>query len=139
MEKGKIRYFTISNRIGELTVLASITEDLAQQWHLPDALAMNINLVMEEALSNIIYYAYNDSAEHKIRISISLGKQGLTIRIRDDGIPFDPSSHLLPDISLSAMDRPVGGLGIFLISKFMDTVHYSRKNYLNILTLTKKI
>lgn len=139
MEKRKIRYFTISNRIGELTVLTGITEDLVHKWQLPDSLAMNLNLVMEEALSNIIYYAYNDSAEHKIRISISLGRQGLTIRIKDDGIPFDPSSHLQPDISLPAMDRPVGGLGIFLISKFMDTVHYSRKNNLNILTITKKI
>ncbi len=63
----------------------------------------------------------------------------LTIEIIDDGIPFDPLSHEQPDITLQAEERPVGGLGIFLISKIMDTVQYSRINNFNILTLKKSI
>lgn len=129
----------MSNRIGDLPLLARETEELVQKWELPASLTMSLNLVLEEALSNIIYYAFLDKKEHKIRISISLSKNKLTVRIKDDGIPFDPSSQLQPDISLPAVERPVGGLGIFLISKIMDTIHYSREENLNILTLTKKI
>jgi len=139
MERRRMKNFTVSNRIGELPVLARKTEELVQTWELPVSLATNINLVLEEALSNIIYYAFIDSREHKIRISISLGKNKLTIRIKDDGIPFDPTSRPQPDISLSAVQRPVGGLGIFLISKIMDTIQYLREKNLNIVTMTKKI
>ena len=82
MERRRMKNFTVSNRIGELPVLARKTDELVQKWELPDSLAMNINLVLEEALSNIIYYAFNDSAEHKIRISISLGKIILPSELR---------------------------------------------------------
>lgn len=139
MEKRRIRHFTMINRITELPVLARKTEELAHEWELPVSLTMNLNLVLEEALSNIIYYAFKDNGEHKIRISLSHSNKNLTVRIKDDGIPFDPSAQLQPDITLPAAERPVGGLGIFLISKIMDTVHYSRENDLNILTLIKKI
>ena len=138
-EKRRIKHFTLINRITELPVLARKTEELAQEWELPVSLTMNINLVLEEALSNIIYYAFNDNEEHKIRISLSQSKNKLTVRIKDDGIPFDPTAQRQPDITLPAVERPVGGLGIFLISKIMDTIHYSREKNLNILTLTKKI
>jgi len=127
------------NRITELPVLVRKTEKLAQDWELPVSLILNISLVLEEALANIIYYAFSDNREHKIRISLSQSNNKLTVRIKDDGIPFDPSAQLQPDITLPAVERPVGGLGIFLISKIMDTVHYSREKNLNILTLIKKI
>jgi len=127
------------NRITALPVLVSKTEKLAQDWELPESLTMNISLVLEEAISNIIYYAFNDKGEHKILISLSHSNNKLTVRIKDDGIPFDPSAQKQPDITLPAVERPVGGLGIFLISKIMDTVHYSREKNLNILTLIKKI
>ena len=139
MEGRRIKNFTLSNRISELPALARKTDDIVQKWELPDSLGININLVLEEALSNIINYSFNDNREHKIRISLSLNRNILTIKIKDDGIHFDPTSHEPPDITLPALKRPVGGLGIFLISKIMDTVHYSRKKDLNVLTLTKKI
>ena len=139
MEGRKIKNFTLSNSISELPALAGKTDEIVQKWELPASLGMNINLVLEESLSNIINYAFNDNREHKIRISLSLNRNILTIKIKDDGIHFDPTSHEPPDITLPARKRPVGGLGIFLISKIMDTVHYSRKKDLNVLTLTKKI
>lgn len=139
MERRRIKYFTLSNRIGDLPAIAREIEELAQKWELPGSLSMNINLVLEETLSNIINYAFTDYMEHKIRISLSLSRNILTVRIKDDGIHFDPTSHKPPDISLPAQQRPVGGLGIFLVSKIMDTVHYKREKNLNVLTLTKKI
>jgi anti-sigma regulatory factor (Ser/Thr protein kinase) len=63
----------------------------------------------------------------------------LTIKITDKGIPFNPLSHPLPDITLPAEERPVGGLGIFLISQLMDKIDYRRQKNQNILTLKKII
>jgi serine/threonine-protein kinase RsbW len=139
MEKKKRKYYVIENQIMELPVLAEKIEKLAGKWKLPEQLILHINLVLEEALSNIIFYGFHDKEKHEIKISISLIPRLLTIRIKDNGIPFNPSLHQHPDITLSSEDRPVGGLGIFLISKIMDAVNYSRQKDMNILTLNKNI
>jgi serine/threonine-protein kinase RsbW len=139
MENKLAKYFSIENQISEIPVLAEKIEELAEQWNLPEQLTMNINLVVEEALSNIIFYAFCDSKTHKIRISFSLRYDLFTIMITDDGMAFDPTLRQQPDVSLPAVERPIGGLGIFLISKIMDTVHYTRKNNRNTLILKKKI
>jgi len=132
-------HFIIENRIEEIPVLAEKIELLAEKQNFPGKVTMNINLALEEALSNIIYYAFSDNKKHLINILLSVENKKLTIKITDDGIPFDPTLHKEPDISLAVEDRPVGGLGILLISKIMDTVKYSREKNLNILTLTKHL
>lgn len=139
MEINKEALFVIENRVEELAVLFENIEQTAEIWELPVPLMMNINLVLEEAVSNVIFYAFEDELKHEIKISISLKDNLLTIEITDDGKPFDPTSLKQPDISLEAEDRPIGGLGIFLISKIMNEVHYTRKNENNILTLYKTI
>lgn len=139
MENKLVRHFVIKNDISELPVFSEKISALAEEWGLPMALTLNINLVLEEALSNVIFYAFTDKMPHDIKISFALGQKTLTIRITDSGIPFDPTRHHQPDISLPAEERPVGGLGILLIMKIMDTVHYARKKNQNVLTLTKSI
>jgi serine/threonine-protein kinase RsbW len=131
--------FEIDNRLEALSVLAEKMEKLAEKWALDMSLTMNINLVLEEALSNIIFYAYKDSKKHTIHISIVLENNNITIEIKDDGIPFDPTSRKEPDITLAAEERPIGGLGILLITKIMDQVSYSREKNQNKLTLVKYI
>jgi anti-sigma regulatory factor (Ser/Thr protein kinase) len=139
MGNDKIKHFTIENQIGELSTLAEKIDELAMEWNLSQTLAMNINLVIEEAVSNIIFYAYNDQSKHEIRITISRENGRLTIKITDDGIPFNPLAQEQPDINLPAEERPVGGLGIFLISQIMDDMKYDRNKNENILTLIKSI
>jgi serine/threonine-protein kinase RsbW len=129
----------ITNNVEELPVLAVKIEELAEKWELPVALTMNLNLVLEEAVSNIIFYAFKDREKHEISISISLESRILMIEIMDEGIPFDPTTLKKPDLTLPAEERPIGGLGIFLITKIMDSVNYSRINNQNILTLIKNI
>jgi len=131
--------FVIANKVEELAGLASKIEGLAEKWGIPVPVSMNINLVLEEAISNIIFYAFNDSARHDIKVTLSLAGDNLVLKIEDDGIPFDPTSAKKPDISLPAEDRPIGGLGIFLISKIMDNVSYKREKDKNILLMKKKI
>lgn len=128
----------IRNNVDELSILAVKIEELAEKWELPMALTMNLNLVLEEAVSNVIFYAFNPDEKHDINISLSLELNKLTIEITDDGIAFDPTLREQPDLTLPAEERPIGGLGIFLISKIMDSVIYSRQNNMNKLTLIKK-
>jgi len=129
----------ITNKVDELPVLAGKIEELAEKWGLSMALTMNLNLVLEEAVSNVIFYAFKDNEIHEISISISFEENILTIEISDEGIPFDPTLRQKPDLSLPAEERPIGGLGIFLISKIMDSVNYKRYNNQNVLTLIKNI
>ena len=139
MGNRKIKHFIIENRIEELSSLAEKIDNLSEEWAISLALAMNMNLVIEEAVSNIIFYAYNNNDKHKITISISLENNRLTIKITDDGIPFNPLAQQQPDINLPVEERPVGGLGIFLISQMMDEMNYARLKNQNILTLKKSI
>ncbi len=139
MDSRKIKHFVVENRIEEISSLADRLEDLANEWELSPGLAMNINLVLEEALSNIIFYAFKDNKKHEIDISVSMHNKNITLKIEDSGIPFNPLEQQTPDITLPAEERPVGGLGIFLISQIMDEMNYARKGDQNVLTLKKSI
>ena len=139
MGNRKNKKFVIENQIGELTSLAEKIEKIAEEWEISPALAMNMNLVIEEALSNIIFYAFTDKNKHEIKVSVSVDNDILTIKITDDGIPFNPLEQKQPDINLPAEERPVGGLGIFLMSQIMDEMQCCRKGNENILTLKKNI
>jgi len=98
-----------------------------------------LRLVSEEALINIINYAYDKgSGELKIDCE-TVNNDTIFIEISDTGSAFDPLQKEDPDITLPIEKRRVGGLGIFIIKNIMDTVDYKRKNGKNILTLTKKL
>ncbi len=139
MGNRRIKHFAIENKIEELTILSEKIDKMAEEWELSHALAININLVVEEAVTNIIFYAFNDNGKHQISISVSLKESLLQIKITDSGIPFNPLLQQQPDINLPVEERPVGGLGIFLISQIMDEMKYTRQKKQNILTLNKSI
>jgi anti-sigma regulatory factor (Ser/Thr protein kinase) len=102
-------------------------------------LVFSLNLVLEEALTNTILYGYDDENRHEIEVIFSKDGDILSVTIADDGHEYDPTLKEDPDITLAAEDRPIGGLGIFLIKKIMDTVEYRRKENKNYLILTKNI
>lgn len=130
----------IENRIEELNKLAASIENISEKWGLSASNAMNLNLVLEEAVSNTIFYGFNDKEKHEIEIEFTLlENKNLIIIIEDDGLAFDPTKTKMPDTELQLEDRPIGGLGIFLISNIMDNVSYERNNERNILTLEKKL
>lgn len=129
----------IKNKVDQLSLLAEKLEQLGEKWELPLPLVTNLNLVLEEAVSNIIFYAYDDDKQHQIDISIKMNKNALTITITDDGKPFDPTQSKTPNIDLPAEEREIGGLGIFLMGKIMDKLNYKRKEQKNILTLKKSL
>lgn len=127
------------NSIAELQVLNTRLEQLGQNWNLSPDLISNLNLVLEEIFTNIIYYGYDDSAVHPVELNITLKGEVIKIEIIDDAKPFNPLERLNPDLDQSLESRQVGGLGIFLVKQIMDEADYLRQNGKNILTLQKNI
>jgi serine/threonine-protein kinase RsbW len=96
-------------------------------------------LTIEELVTNCIKYGYDDSSEHTIVVELSVADHVLTVTVTDDGHPFDPLSVPPPNLSLDIQDRPIGGLGIFLLRELADQIAYERRDSKNCLTLTKQI
>ncbi|MGE4569405.1 MAG: ATP-binding protein [Bacteroidales bacterium] len=125
--------------LNELPRLTTFLESIEEEWQWNPSLTFSLNLVLEEAVTNTISYGYAHAAGKTIELTFVLSGNELLITIRDEGVAYDPTRHSDPDISLPAEDRPIGGLGILLIKKLMDSVSYKREGGFNHLILTKRI
>ena len=102
--------------------------------------SMGICVAVEEIFVNIASYAYPDGdGNASLSFGFDENERLMTLIIKDNGVPFNPLEKAEPDITLSADEREIGGLGIFITKKTMDTVSYAYENGENILTMTKKI
>lgn len=102
----------------------------------PAKRVQEMELAVEEALVNIINYAYPHQEDGDVEVTCGLEDQGrFLIEIRDKGIPFDVESHSDPDSKANIVERKVGGLGILLIRKMADEMRYQREAEENVLTL----
>ncbi|MBR4870046.1 MAG: ATP-binding protein, partial [Oscillospiraceae bacterium] len=101
---------------------------------------MAVCVAIEEVFVNVAHYAYGDG-EGDVTLGIGFDGESRTVhfRLSDRGIPFDPLQKPDPDITLSVEEREIGGLGIFITKKTMDTVTYAYENGENILSMTKNI
>ena len=122
----------------QLTAVLQFVETEMEEHEFPMKLAMQISVCVEEIFTNIARYAYTKT-EEDVTLGIKYEENELTMRFVDHGIPFDPLAKKDPDISLSADERKIGGLGIFIVKKTMDDVNYEYKSGKNILTIKKKI
>jgi anti-sigma regulatory factor (Ser/Thr protein kinase) len=102
---------------------------------IPEELNMPVNLALEEIVSNVMLYAYPHSSG---RVMVEYTAP-LIFTVSDSGIPFDPTKQKEADITLSAEERQIGGLGIHLVRQIMDEVKYERVEDKNVLTLIKHI
>jgi serine/threonine-protein kinase RsbW len=126
----------LSAKLENLESMIEFIRDGAEKYGFDNKKIDQIHLASEEALVNIINYAYPDkNGSIEITYDIKEGK-GLVIEIIDWGIPFDPLSIPEPDIDAPIEDRTIGGLGIFFIKKVVDEVRYRRDGQSNILTIT---
>lgn len=130
---------TIEASLNELPRLTEFLESLEEAWHWEPSLTFSLNLVLEEAVTNTISYGYADPSGETIELTFTLQKGLLTLTVTDKGEAYDPTLHTDPDISLPAEERPIGGLGILLIKKLMDSVTYKREEGRNHLILNKHI
>lgn len=129
----------ITNELNQLVLLEDFLGKVADEYNLNGRLLMNLKLAMEEAVTNIILYAYPGEKNKDISISLSYNDKELRIVITDSGIAFDPMNKPDPDLSLPPDERPIGGLGIYLVKQLMTDVTYHRSGDKNILTMVKHI
>jgi len=117
---------------------ASEAAEIWLQKYRPSAEALYfVLLAIEELVLNCIKYGYDDDGEHTIEIVLSVDDGMLTMVVMDDGHAFDPLSAPRPDLSLGLADRPLGGLGIYLLRGLADHVAYERRDGTNRVTLSK--
>ena len=123
-----------------LTDVLAFVEQILEKYECSMKIQTAICVAIEEVFVNVAHYAYGDG-EGDVRFDISFNKETreITFRMVDKGIPFDPLKKPDPDITLSAEERDIGGLGIFITKKTMDLVTYAYENGENILTMVKKI
>ena len=133
------RHLILHNDIQQIPQLADFVETVALEKNLDKGLALNLNLALEEAVTNVILYAYPKGADGLVDIEAIIKENSLEFIISDSGVPFDPTAKPDADISLSAEDRPIGGLGIYLVRQLMDEVRYERVDGKNRLSIIKKL
>ena len=132
------RSITLPNDIATITQLSELVETVCEEKGLDMALTMNLNLALEEAVVNVMSYAYPDS-QGDVKVDIIIDDQKVVSILTDSGIPFDPTQKGDVDTTLPAEERPIGGLGIHLVKQIMDKVSYQYVGNQNILTLEKNI
>ena len=130
---------TLSNDIQEVPRLAAFVDEVCEALNFDMSQTMNINLAIEEAVVNVINYAYPPGTKGDIGIEAVANDERLKFIITDSGKPFDPTTRAEVDTSLPAEKRDIGGLGIHLVRRLMDTINYERLNGQNVLTLRKKL
>lgn len=130
---------TLHNDIQELARLPEWLEGVLAQYGLDPLLAMSLNLALEEAVTNVMLYAYPKGTVGLVELEAQREGRCLHFILSDSGVAFDPTAAQDPDIAAPATDRPIGGLGIFLVRQIMDSVSYRRENGKNYLTMTKTI
>lgn len=129
----------LKNQIGELERVNRFVEEIADDLHLDAELQMNLNLVMEEMVSNVIFYAYPEGVEATIELAAECDGRQLKFTLSDGGKAFDPTMKEDADPNVSPIDREIGGMGIYIVKNIMNEVSYQRLEGKNLLTMTKNI
>ncbi len=130
---------TLTNDVSQVAKLTDFQKSVYQQMGLDKKLVRQLQLAVEEAVVNVIDYAYPAGTEGSVEVSMTSDGRRLRVVIVDSGVAFDPTEHEKVDTTLSAEERPIGGLGIYLVRELMDTINYERTDGRNVLTLIKNI
>ena len=131
---------TFPAKTESLNEVLSFVEKTLEGFECPMKIQMALTVAIEEVFVNVAHYAYPDGeGDASLYIGFDDQSRTITFRMMDKGIPFDPLAKPDPDITLSAEEREIGGLGIFITKKTMDSLSYSYENGENVLTMIKKI
>jgi serine/threonine-protein kinase RsbW len=130
---------SLKNDPAETERLTARVTEFGARHALPDRIVSHVNLALDEAITNIVFYAYDDADDHEIGVRISLAQGVLTAELVDDGRAFDPLQVAAPDLAAPLEERAVGGLGVHLMRHLVDDIQYRRDGGRNHLVLTKRI
>ncbi len=124
---------SMRNNFKDLAALVGRANVFLESQSLPVTAVYKANLVLEEVLTNLVKYAFEDTAEHEISVLLSVNDEEMVIRFADDGREFDPLAVPPPAVKRSLEDADVGGLGVYLVRKNVDFIRYCRDQSKNIL------
>lgn len=131
---------TVANRPEEIARLLSAFEAFGDEAGLSAKVVRHVMLAMEEAVLNTINYGFPDGGDHVISIDVEVADGALVCDIRDRGIAFDPLTEApVPDLDGTIMERRIGGLGIHILKKVMDSLCYRREGDVNRMHMIKKL
>ena len=120
--------------------MTAFVDDELEKLDCPMKARMQIDVAIDELFSNIARYAYQpETGPATVRVEVEKEPMAVILTFIDHGKPYDPLSGKDPDVTAGAEDRPIGGLGVFLVKKIMDDVRYEYRNGRNILRIKKQI
>ena len=129
----------LKNQIGELDKVNKFIEEIGDELGLGMELRMNLNLVMEEMVSNVIFYAYPKGVEAEIELVAECDGKELSFVLSDSGKEFDPTLKEDLNLDINPSEREIGGMGIYIVKNIMNKVSYKRLEGKNLLTMKKEI
>ena len=132
-------HITLPNDVQATTELGMFIDEVCENVGFDMSTTFKLNLAIEEAVVNVMSYAYPAGTKGDVDIDAEADDEQLKFVISDSGTPFDPTQKGEVDTTLSAEERGIGGLGIHLIRQIMDTINYERVDGKNVLTLRKKL
>ena len=133
------RRTSVPSEAMQLPILTRFLQEFWSATELPQAEALTFELALEEVFMNVVMHGASADGVPRVEVSVALGDGALTLTVEDDGPAFDPLSLAAPDVTASLDERRVGGLGVFLVRRMMDSVSYHRVGTRNQLRMTKQV
>ena len=135
-----MKELTVAASIDNVSAVTEFVDEQLEALDCPMKAQMQIDIAIDELFSNIAFYAYGEGeGEATVRFEAVDSPRAVRITFIDSGIPYNPLSAEDPDVTLSAEDRKIGGLGIFMVKKSMDTLEYAYQDGKNMLTIQKNL
>ena len=132
--------FRLCTTLTELNRLSEHLEQIGAQWNLDGKTVLQLNLVLDEIFTNVVSYGITEqSSQSVVTFSIRHRGDAIEVVVSDSGKAFDLTRAQDPNLDLPLEEKPSGGLGIFLVRQYTDSITYKREDGKNILTLTKRI
>ena len=129
----------LPNDVDTIPQLNEYIDCICEENGIDMEIAMSLNLAIEEAVVNVMSYAYPDGAQGEVKIESAVDPNQITFVITDNGIPFDPTAKEDANPDINPMERDIGGMGIYIVKNIMNEVSYQRLEGKNLLTMTKEI
>lgn len=135
-----MKELTIDATIENITQVTAFVDEQLEALGCPLKAQMQIDIAIDELFGNIAHYAYNpEIGPATVRVEVQQDPLAVVVSFIDNGIPYDPLAKEDPDVALSAEDREIGGLGIYMVKKSMDEITYEYKDGQNIIRIKKAI
>ena len=135
-----MKELTIEAKVENIETVTNFVNEQLELFNCPLKAQMQIDIAIDELFGNIAHYAYNpEIGQATVRVEVTENPLSVVITFIDNGLPYDPLKNKDPDITLSAEERQIGGLGIYMVKKSMDDITYEYKDGQNILRIKKNL